>query len=381
LALPDTFGSPIVVKTPSGSSNPIPIPVLDGIFVAAIEGIPVDQSLPSANVGQKIRIIGQNLAPPIRVRFPGLDKNGAPIQIDQPAEEFSPDGKAFTVTVPTGVISGSVSFVRDDLTRAVVGLLQIVPTVTTILAIQQDSPQANEIAEVIGSGFVTGGSRLIANATEVQAINVQKSGTRFYVPLIPEIQEGTPVTVRTGGGESAPVIPIFVTDEGEFNDIPELAQPIPFGMEVSGLINSLVLDRHDIDFYRVEISPKDWFIEFRLTECEAETILTVMTPTGKVLAEELVCGFDGIIDQEGRVLFSRPVVITPIEGLTSYLVRIEVPEHVEERFPLEHPGVPLEELYITYRLQVRLAPSETEPNDFIGEAEPIVNLKTGLLDP
>jgi len=221
LALPEGVGAGDVrIRTLGGVSAPLlrGTPRITAIVGRAQRGAPSDASRPSANLYQRVLILGERLTMSTRVRFTTIQPTGTPGQSFLLPEFASPDGRSmrvividpsfygFATTGPVAVVDQTTLAPSDGTV-----LLQVVPEVDRV-----DAPvfAEGELATVRGRGFVKGGTRLEFAAlggarVSVEATEIFNDGYangRFQALIPPGAIEG-PITVTTLGGTSAPVDP------------------------------------------------------------------------------------------------------------------------------------------------------------------------------
>ena len=116
----------------------------------ALSGTPADATLPSANPGQTITIVGSHFTATTDVIFTAVDDSGNVYEYDQRPFYVSADGTTISLTVPTQATTGPVGIVGDQ--NNFTPTLQIVPVVTGL------SVNSNGYSYIYGSGFVEGAS-------------------------------------------------------------------------------------------------------------------------------------------------------------------------------------------------------------------------------
>lgn len=248
LVFPDSPDASLRVKTSGGISNNVLLPRAGGIGSVADLGLPADPATPSANVGQVISIIGQNLNTQIHVEFSGIDDEGVPIMIKQRVLNVSPDGRFLTVLVPDGAATGIARLVFTQTSGDLIistHPLQIVPYLSEFNFLLGDP-----ISTAIGSGFIEGGTTVVTQESRVQPENISNSGSLLNVRLPSAIPEGT-VWIETAGGKSNWVVSTLSTNESEINDTPPLADFVPLGYQAFGKISP----KGDIDYYQITVNP------------------------------------------------------------------------------------------------------------------------------
>jgi YD repeat-containing protein len=282
--LPTFFGPFIRVKGSGGISNLFALPLFEGIISVATLGQPADPSAPSANVGQTITMIGENLTRNVDTEFSGRNNDGAPITINGWASNISADGRFLSVVVPTGAVTGQVRLIvprpEGDLILST-HFLQIVPYAQEVRLPPSDLFTSGTGSVIVGSGFVVGETSIVIQDSRLPALSVVENGSLLIFMPVAAVPEGTPITLETTGGKSNAVFPTFLIPEVESNDSFGLANPIALIPDVEsndsfGLANPIALThfegskfgrispRGDIDFYRFILPQSNFGFGFRI---------------------------------------------------------------------------------------------------------------------
>ena len=168
------------------------------ILATTEEGTPVDDAVPSANLGQAITIAGTDLMANINVTFPTVDDNGVAGVQTVRVSTFSADGTSATVSVPLMAVTGNMTV------EGTAGSfrLQVAPKITSF---SNDDFRAGELVTLAGSGFVEGGMTVNFGAVavddpgvDIATINVFNVTRNLHV-VIPQ-GAGPEVSVVTEGG-------------------------------------------------------------------------------------------------------------------------------------------------------------------------------------
>ena len=195
------FG-PITVTTAGGTSAPFQR-TFSTLTSVALSGTPADATLPSANPGQAITIVGSHFTSTTDVIFTAVDDGGNFYEYDQRPFYVSADGSTISLTVPNQATTGPVGIVGDQ--NNYTPTLQIVPVVTGL------SVNSDGTSYIYGSGFVEGastytyaGGSVTDTSTSSSPIDVYSSGTVAYLNgVLPQHGLGG-FTVTSAGGTSAP---------------------------------------------------------------------------------------------------------------------------------------------------------------------------------
>jgi hypothetical protein len=333
LTLPDPLGSVSFLQamTPGGTSNKILIPLTDGIISVANDGLPTDATVPSANIGQTITIVGEGLTASIRSEFSGVDDEGVPIRIKQPVSWVSPDGRFLIVVVPVGAATGIVRLFLTQTTGDLIlstHPLQIVPYLSAFNLMLDD------ISTAIGGGFIEGGTTVVIQESRVQPENISNSGSLLNVRLPSAISEGT-VWIETAGGKSNSVVSTRSMNEREINDTPTLADLIPLGFKVLGTI----FPEEDIDYYQITVNPGVSVSVLMENKSPPEDCIVGdggSSYGGEYITYHIdlqVLAMDGNPIEAGRVLscHSGYLNIPASSERTTYFIRLHIPD---KEFPL-----------------------------------------------
>jgi hypothetical protein len=207
VTVPDGFTTGSVhVVTDGGSSRQLPLLGTFGLVGVAAEGVPVNSSEPSANIGQTIAVTGENLSEDLLLIFAGIDDEGVARRIETPLTDVAADGTAASVTVPPEVTSGPVRLSHPDGAPAESSVfLQVVPTLTSFAVESGEEIAPGVVATLSGSGFVEGATEAdFPDAGRVSAEDVFDNGRTLTVTIPDGLASGL-VTVVTQGGTSAGV--------------------------------------------------------------------------------------------------------------------------------------------------------------------------------
>ena len=185
---------------------------ISAIISAASSGTPADPGVPSANVGQKITIVGTGLVASTQVVFPTLSASGvASTRTVFPSRVFTLGGdSAIEVIVPDDAVTGGVAVAGGASSPT----LQIVPTIVHIAA-NSNTFSAGSSFQIFGSGFPEGALTVhfglasvvdfsptvspdIFNASLNSAFNRSTNdGITLSLPASPDVG---PISVETAGG-------------------------------------------------------------------------------------------------------------------------------------------------------------------------------------
>jgi len=129
-------------------------------MAVAIDGVPADSSLPSANARQRIQVVGAGYNRFTQVEFQTVGSGtGVDSFISVRADAVSADGTIVEVVVPDTAVTGRVRIAGvpgGDL------FLQITPTIRAALpadpSINFDVPVEDQRWGLFGSGLVEGGT-------------------------------------------------------------------------------------------------------------------------------------------------------------------------------------------------------------------------------
>jgi len=195
------LGSTLTVHSPGGTiawPRPIGPTRFTALEAEAASGTPTDPTVSSANVGQAIRINGENLWMSTVVRFSSLTSAGVEGMREVPVRRVAQDGSWAEVVVPQEAVTGSV---------VVVGVLgdaaslQVVPVITDI-SVQSFTPGTTVM--IIGSGFVEGGTTVTFGQFAVEDPSLTAGPDVLehngLISLLLPQAAGSVVGVRTAGG-------------------------------------------------------------------------------------------------------------------------------------------------------------------------------------
>src|SRR6185369_15532994 len=134
---------------------PTAIQLANGSMAVAIDGVPANASLPSANARQRIRIVGSGYNHFTQVEFQAVPSgSGADGFVSVRADAVSADGTMIDVVVPDTAVTG---FVRISGVPGGDLFLQITPTIRTTLpsdpSINFNVPVAEQRWGLFGSGL------------------------------------------------------------------------------------------------------------------------------------------------------------------------------------------------------------------------------------
>lgn len=200
--LPGGLGADISVSTAGGTSDILTVgpTSFTGVEAVATYGTPVDSGILSANVGQRIKVIGTGLRANSNVNFKTMTDGGIPSSQSVRLSNVNSAGTEATVVVPTAATTG-------DLTMpGAVGqhMLQVVPRLTSF-SFSSFNTGAN--VRFRGSAFVEGGTTINFGAVPVvdpntgtSIVSVFWTNTGMDV-TIPSGAEQS-VTIETAGGTS-----------------------------------------------------------------------------------------------------------------------------------------------------------------------------------
>ena len=218
-------GTVVTVSTAGGTASfDLADVSLNGMTASASSGTPGAAMIASANVGQRVTVLGEGFDSGTRVRFSTFDGNYPQYGVSEREVvpvSVAPDGTSLEVVVPDDAVTGVVRLADEP-----GGLiLQVVPTLSDI-DITNSFYDDTATLRLTGSGFVEGAQTLIlgsaigaGGAVEVQDLwdtaganayrvgVVPNAGVDFGLPVEPPFG---PVKVRTLGGSSE-AIPIGFT--------------------------------------------------------------------------------------------------------------------------------------------------------------------------
>ena len=205
-------------------SAPTAIELADSSMAVAIDGVPANASLPSANARQRIRIVGSGYDRFTQVEFQAVGSgNGLDSFVSVRVDAVSSDGTIIEVVVPDTAVTG---FVRIAGVPGGDLYLQITPTIRATLpsdpSINFDVPVQDLRWGLFGSGLVEGNTIVTFGGVVMQdnsadgLIDVQSvSGTNYFRDnarldlYVPSRTLACPVRVQTAGGYfEVPGIPI-----------------------------------------------------------------------------------------------------------------------------------------------------------------------------
>jgi len=248
---PNTTGGALSVTTDGGTSemSPVPSPMITGIISTASSGTPVDINQPSANINQIVTLEGNEFDFQTRISFTGFDASGLPISLLISPNTIAPDKRSLTVSVPQGVISGSVT-VQDLITGLGTGNvnLQIVPTLNTV----NGSLTAGSIFQIQGNGFDPTTTQVLfpgviqpagADTTSI----LQSLGTESTVTVPVGVSSSGQLTMITAGGTSNAIN--LGGPEIEPNDTPATATLLPLNVSKTGTMDPV----GDQDYFQVDL--------------------------------------------------------------------------------------------------------------------------------
>lgn len=202
-------------------------PILQKLIVTAQSGTPGVDSLPSANIGQVMKVQGKNLNNNVEMTFPTILHTGSQSSVSLELQNTS-SGTEGELTVGTASNASSLSiksgevYLRTrnpgslpDLLSGQKLLLQIVPE---IFSFAINAFEAGEVATIRGSGFIEGETVVYfrdSTGALIAGLNVDVIGANNELQVtLPEGAAIQPITVATGGGTSAAfhLLPPLITE-------------------------------------------------------------------------------------------------------------------------------------------------------------------------
>lgn len=198
------------------------------IDAVAERGLAFDPGLPSANTGQTVRIVGENLVEGMQVRFTWVVDPTMITQTEKaPLSAIQTDGSAGFVVVPASMASGSVQL-ETPLGLAIPGTvaLQIVPTIDNITIPQGQEFGPGVVATITGTGFGFGVGILdvaFPGIPPVPANLIFFPDVEVTVVVPPGVTPGEMQVLTDGGASNGfPILGAFglvgVADEGVAHD-------------------------------------------------------------------------------------------------------------------------------------------------------------------
>jgi len=148
---------------------------------------------PSANVNQKIRLVGSGFDGNVSVMFTGFADS---TWLVRPLEV---KGKRVTVAVPAQVVTGAVALSDPESGQSGPLTLQVVPTIDTLTA-ENAAPGGRLLID--GNGFARD-ARVTFKGVAQPVVPTVVSPTRLDL-IIPAGAQSGKITVVTGGGTSKP---------------------------------------------------------------------------------------------------------------------------------------------------------------------------------
>ena len=204
--VPDAAGTGNItaqVGTLTSTGVPYTVGRANAIMSTAQQGIALNATLPSANIGQTIQISGEGLSVFTQLGFTTTSDLGVS-GIQNVILGTSANGTSGFATVPQAATTGPV-YIGGQ----VFGTLQIVPTAGGFIQPPggQTTLQAGVLATLTGVGFKAGATTVTFPAvpSPVQATSIFNAGTRLNVTVPPGIAGGL-VTVSTDGGTSSSLV-------------------------------------------------------------------------------------------------------------------------------------------------------------------------------
>ena len=277
VTIPDGVTSgDLFVLTDGGQSNGYPILGAFGFVATATEGQASDSLLPSANVGQSIRVVGDGLSSSFFAIFTATDDSGAPATVEARLSDVSPDGAEARVQVPVEAVTGAVR-VRPDTGEPfpAVAALQVVPTLASLQVAGGQPLEPGVRATLVGSGF-----HLVA--TQVVFTGV--------APVVPESVLRSVLTVTVPDGVTSGSVEV-VTDGGASR-----ALPLPGAFGLTALA--------------ARGTPAN------ATEASANAGQTVSV-SGEDLSDELLVVFPGVDDDGESLTLEAPLVSVAPDGTSA----------------------------------------------------------------
>lgn len=191
------------VVTDGGVSKGLPVPGDFGLVGIASQGTPANTTEASANVGQIVKVTGEDLSTELLVVLPGVNDDGTATTVEAPLTNVVDNGMSAFVTVPAGAATGPVRLRHHNAAPGEASVfLQIVPRLVSFRVPAGQHVTPGTELTLIGSGFVEGVTDVdFPGAGRVDAGDVFSNGSRLTVTIPNGFTAGT-VKVVTPGGAS-----------------------------------------------------------------------------------------------------------------------------------------------------------------------------------
>lgn len=193
----------LTVTTAGGTSNTLFVskPTLQAILSTALNGTPLDPSVPSANVGTQIRIQGLNLTSQTPAQFTTTSETGTQGTESVLVVPLSTNNEAL-VFVPALATTGSLTIGSTSLP------LQIVPTVSSIAVTGGGDIRTGVEVSISGGGFKVGATIVTFPGVPTPVPGTANGGcpinclNHVVTANVPSGVTGGSLTVTTDGGTS-----------------------------------------------------------------------------------------------------------------------------------------------------------------------------------